>query len=86
LGAPSVLPPTAPLFSCVSPLTTGNRQHCDPRSGFYKELVDFVAKKQNGHGVDAETIRKEFVSRQINGRGINAARVARYIRYAVNHG
>jgi hypothetical protein len=56
------------------------------RGGFYKELCDFVAKKGNSHGVDAEAIRKEFVGRQINGRGINAQRVARYIRYAVNHG
>ncbi len=50
------------------------------RSGFYFELVAFVQKKQNSHGVAAETIAKEFVGRQINGRGINAARVARYLR------
>ena len=56
------------------------------RGGFYKELCDFVAAKQNSRGVDAEAIRTAFVGRQINGRGINAARVARYIRYAVNHG
>lgn len=56
------------------------------RGGFYKELCDFVAKKGNSHGVDAEAIRKAFVGRQINGRGIDAQRCARYIRYAVNHG
>ena len=56
------------------------------RGGFYKELCNFVAKKQNSHGVDAETIRKEFVGRQINGRGISVGRCNRYIRYAVNHG
>ncbi len=56
------------------------------RSGFYFELVAFVQKKQNSHGVAAETIAKEFVGRQINGRGINAARVARYLRYGINHG
>jgi hypothetical protein len=56
------------------------------RSGFYKELCDFVAAKQNSHGVDAETIRAAFVGRQINGRGISAGRCNRYIRYAVNHG
>ena len=51
--------------------------------GFYKELCDFTAKKGT---VDAEMLCKEFVGRQINGRGINAARVDRYIRYALNHG
>ena len=53
------------------------------RGGFYKELCDFTAKKGT---VDAEMLCKEFVGRQINGRGINAARVDRYIRYALNHG
>ncbi len=53
------------------------------RGGFYKELCDFTAKKGT---VDAEMLCKEFVGRQINGRGINAARVHRYIRYALNHG
>ena len=52
------------------------------RGGFYKELCDFTAKKGT---VDAEMLCKEFVGRQINGR-INAARVHRYIRYALNHG
>lgn len=56
------------------------------RSGFYKELIDFVAAKQNSRGVDAETIRAAFVGRQINGRGISAGRCNRYLRYGVNHG
>ena len=53
------------------------------RGGFYKELCDYTAKIGT---VDAEMLCKEFVGRQINGRGINAARVHRYIRYALNHG
>ena len=53
------------------------------RGGFYKELCDYTAKKGT---VDAEMLCKEFVGRQINGRGINAARVDRYVRYALNHG
>ena len=53
------------------------------RGGFYKELCDYTAKIGT---VDAEMLCKEFVGRQINGRGINAARVDRYIRYALNHG
>ena len=53
------------------------------KRGFLKELCDFTAKKGT---VDAEILCKEFVGRQINGRGINAARVDRYIRYALNHG
>ena len=53
------------------------------RGGFYKELCDFTAKKGT---VDAEMLCKEFAGRQINGRGINAARVDRYIRYALKAG
>jgi hypothetical protein len=53
------------------------------RRGFLKEFCDFTRKKGT---VDAETLVKEFSGRQIDGHKIDAARVHRYIRYAVNNG
>jgi len=53
------------------------------RRGFLKEFCDFTRKKGT---VDAATLIAEFAGRQIEGRKIDAARVHRYIRYAVNNG
>ena len=80
-GKPKKSAPKAKAEKPVGRYTIGNI--ATVRGGFYKELCDYTAK----HGkVDAEMLCKEFVGRQINGRGINAARVHRYIRYALNHG
>jgi hypothetical protein len=51
--------------------------------GFWLGFCDFTRK--NGT-VDLEMLVKEFSGRQIGGRPIKAARVARYVRYAVNNG
>jgi hypothetical protein len=53
------------------------------RRGFLKEFCDFTRKKGT---VDAATLIAEFAGRQIDGHKIDAARVHRYIRYAVNNG
>jgi hypothetical protein len=53
------------------------------RRGFLKEFCDFTRKKGT---VDAAMLIAEFAGRQIDGHKIDAARVHRYIRYAVNHG
>jgi hypothetical protein len=53
------------------------------RRGFLKEFCDFTRKKGT---VDAATLIAEFDGRQIDGHKIDAARVHRYIRYAVNNG
>lgn len=53
------------------------------KRGFLKEFCDFTKKKGT---VDAETLVKEFSGRQIDGHKIDAARIHRYIRYAVNNG
>jgi hypothetical protein len=53
------------------------------RRGFLKEFCDFTKKKGT---VDAAMLVAEFAGRQIDGHKIDAARVQRYIRYAVNNG
>jgi hypothetical protein len=53
------------------------------KRGFLKEFCDFTRKKGT---VDAAMLIAEFAGRQIDGHKIDAARVHRYIRYAVNHG
>jgi hypothetical protein len=53
------------------------------RRGFLKEFCDFTKKKGT---VDAAMLIAEFAGRQIDGHKIDAARVHRYIRYAVNNG
>ena len=53
------------------------------RRGFLKEFCDFTRKKGT---VDAAMLIAEFAGRQIDGHKIDAARVHRYIRYAVNNG
>jgi len=53
------------------------------RRGFLKEFCDFTKKKGT---VDAAMLITEFAGRQIDGHKIDAARVRRYIRYAINHG
>jgi hypothetical protein len=50
---------------------------------FLKESCDFTRKKGT---VDAAMLIAEFAGRQIDGHRIDAARVHRYIRYAVNNG
>jgi hypothetical protein len=80
-GRPRKAAPKAKTENPEERYTIGNI--ATVRGGFYKELCDFTAKKGT---VDAGMLCKEFVGRQINGRAINAARVHRYIRYALNHG
>lgn len=53
------------------------------KRGFLKEFCDFAKKKGT---VDAAALIAEFAGRQIDGHKIDAARVHRYIRYAINHG
>lgn len=53
------------------------------RRGFLKEFCDFTRKKGT---VDAAMLIAEFAGRQIDGHKIDAARVRRYIRYALNNG
>jgi hypothetical protein len=53
------------------------------RRGFLKEFCDFTRKKGT---VDAAMLIAEFAGRQIDGHKIEAARVHRYILYAVNKG
>ncbi|MFZ0953917.1 MAG: hypothetical protein WAN17_16720 [Candidatus Sulfotelmatobacter sp.] len=53
------------------------------KRGFLKEFCDFARKKGT---VDAAALISEFSGRQIDGHKIDAARVHRYIRYAINHG
>ena len=53
------------------------------KRGFLKEFCDFTRKKGT---VDAAMLIAEFAGRQIDGRKIDAARVRRYVRYAVNNG
>ncbi len=53
------------------------------KRGFLKEFCDFTKKKGT---VDAAMLIAEFAGRQIDGHKIDAARVHRYIRYAVNNG
>jgi len=53
------------------------------KRGFLKEFCDFTRKKGT---VDAAMLIAEFAGRQIDGHKIDAARVHRYIRYAVNNG
>jgi hypothetical protein len=53
------------------------------RRGFLKQFCDFTRKKGT---VDVAMLIAEFAGRQIDGHKIDAARVHRYIRYAVNHG
>ncbi len=53
------------------------------KRGFLKEFCDFAKKKGT---VDAAALIAEFSGRQIDGHKIDAARVHRYIRYAINHG
>jgi hypothetical protein len=53
------------------------------KRGFLKEFCDFTRKKGR---VDAAMLIAEFAGRQIDGHKIDAARVHRYIRYAVNNG
>jgi hypothetical protein len=53
------------------------------KRGFLKEFCDFTRKKGT---VDAAMLIAEFAGRQIDGHKIDAARVRRYIRYAVNNG
>lgn len=53
------------------------------KRGFLKEFCDFTRKKGT---VDAAMLIAEFSGRQIDGHKIDAARVHRYIRYAVNNG
>jgi hypothetical protein len=61
--------------------TTGSTETV--KRGFLKEFCDFTKKKGT---VDAAMLIADFASRQIDGREIDAARVHRYIRYAVNYG
>jgi hypothetical protein len=53
------------------------------KRGFLQEFCDFTKKKGT---VDAAMLIAEFAGRQIDGHKIDAARVHRYIRYAVNNG
>jgi hypothetical protein len=53
------------------------------KRGFLKEFCDFTRKKGT---VDDAMLIAEFSGRQIDGHKIDAARVHRYIRYAVNNG
>ncbi len=53
------------------------------KRGFLLEFVKFVKAKGT---VDAAMLIAEFAGRQIDGHRIDAARVHRYIRYAVNNG
>jgi hypothetical protein len=53
------------------------------KRGFLKEFCDFTRKKGT---VDATMLIAEFSGRQIDGYKIDAARVHRYIRYALNNG
>ena len=53
------------------------------KRGFLKEFCDFTRKKGT---VDAAMLIAEFAGRQIDGHKVDAARVHRYIRYAVNNG
>ncbi|HTC49945.1 MAG TPA: hypothetical protein VK722_21660 [Candidatus Aquilonibacter sp.] len=53
------------------------------KRGFLKEFCDFTRKKGT---VDAAMLIAEFAGRQIDGHKIDAARVHRYIRYAINNG
>ena len=53
------------------------------KRGFLKEFCDFTRKKGT---VDAAMLIAEFAGRQIDGHKIDAARVHRYIRYALNNG
>jgi hypothetical protein len=53
------------------------------KRGFLLEFVKFVEKKGT---VSAEQLVESFNGRQIDGHKIDAARVHRYIRYAVNNG
>src|SRR5277367_462886 len=53
------------------------------KRGFLKEFCDFTKKKGT---VDAAMLIAEFAGRQIDGHKVDAARVHRYIRYAVNNG
>ena len=53
------------------------------KRGFLKEFCDFTRKKGT---VEAAMLIAEFAGRQIDGHKIDAARVHRYIRYAVNNG
>jgi hypothetical protein len=53
------------------------------KRGFLNEFCDFTRKKGT---VDAAMLLAEFAGRQICGNKIDAARVHRYIRYAVNKG
>ena len=53
------------------------------KRGFLKKFCDFTRKKAT---VDAAMLIAEFAGRQIDGHKIDAARVRRYIRYAVNNG
>ena len=52
------------------------------KRGFLLEFCEFTRNKGT---VDAETLVKEFSGRQIDGHKVDAARVARYLRYCVNH-
>lgn len=49
--------------------------------GFYKQLIDFVGKK-NGTGASLEMITKEFAGQ----KGITAARCKRYVSFGLRHG
>jgi hypothetical protein len=53
------------------------------KRGFLKDFCDFTKKKGT---VDAAMLIAEFAGRQIDGHKIDAARVHRYIGYAVNNG
>ena len=61
--------------------TSGSTENV--KRGFLKEFCDFTRKKGT---VDAAMLIAEFAGRQIAGHKIDAARVHRYIRYAVNNG
>ena len=53
------------------------------KRGFLKEFCDYVREKKI---VDAAMLIEAFSGRTIDKRKIDAARVHRYIRYAINHG
>lgn len=72
---------SAAFLTSRRPDTIGNTDTV--KRGFLLEFCDFTRKKGT---VDAETLVKEFSGRQIDGHKVDAARIARYIRYAVNNG
>ncbi|SRR6266536_2093633 len=53
------------------------------KRGFLLQLVQFVQKKGT---ISEKELVEQFSGRQIGGRPISQARVARYVRYCLNHG